>query len=92
MTVERWTRLTELFHAALERGGEERARFLDDACADDPSLRAEVERLIAAHERAGPFIETPAIACEARKLASGSAKEPGLASASASPITRAANR
>ena len=34
----------------------------DRSCADDPALRAEVERLLAAHDRAGDFISSPAIA------------------------------
>jgi serine/threonine protein kinase/tetratricopeptide (TPR) repeat protein len=59
---ERWERLNQVFHAAVELAPEQRAGFLDYACSHDPGLRAEVERLVAAHERAGPFIEGPAIA------------------------------
>ena len=33
------------FHAALERSPERRAAFLNDACAHDPTLRAEVDAL-----------------------------------------------
>jgi serine/threonine-protein kinase len=43
-----WRRVEELFHAALERQGEERRRFLAEACADRPALLAEVEGLLAA--------------------------------------------
>src|SRR5262245_46809894 len=40
----------ELFAAALEiRDLAERAAFLDRECAGDPSMRAEVESLLAAH-------------------------------------------
>src|SRR6185312_13841914 len=39
----------------------ERDAFLQQSCADDPGLRAEVERLLAAHASAGDFILSPAI-------------------------------
>jgi hypothetical protein len=49
----------ELFHLALERPAAERAAFLDAACAGDASLRAEVDSLLASHEAAATFLETP---------------------------------
>jgi hypothetical protein len=52
--------MKELVEAGLERKGEARARFVDQACADDPSLRAEVVELIASFERAGHFMAIPA--------------------------------
>jgi hypothetical protein len=56
--AERWTNVQRLFHGALERpAGDERARFLDSACADDPDLRADVESLLASNDRAGSFLE-----------------------------------
>ena len=45
-----WQRIEQIFFDALERSGEERARFLFDACAGDESLRAEVEAMLDAHE------------------------------------------
>jgi eukaryotic-like serine/threonine-protein kinase len=69
MRPENWQQLDELFHAALGCEPEERAVFLDDACAGDESLRKQVEVLLAAHEEAGSFIEDPAIEVEARGLA-----------------------
>src|SRR5215204_2161432 len=62
MTPERWRRVEELFHAALGRDGAERAAFLAEACAGDEALRREVERLVAAHEQDGSFIDSPAYA------------------------------
>lgn len=62
ITPERWRRVDELFHSALGRDGAERAAFLREACAGDDSLRREVERLIAAHEKEGSFIDSPAYA------------------------------
>jgi len=69
MMPERWQQLDRLFHSALERAPEERAAFLDQACAGDQQLRREVEVLIAAHARAGSFIEKPALEVEAWSLA-----------------------
>jgi serine/threonine protein kinase/tetratricopeptide (TPR) repeat protein len=59
---DRFQRCEELFHAALPLAGKEREAFLERSCADDPELRTEVERLLAAHERAGDFISSPAVA------------------------------
>ncbi len=47
---DQWRAVEEIFHAALERPPEERAAFLDQACAADPALRREVESLLAADE------------------------------------------
>jgi eukaryotic-like serine/threonine-protein kinase len=57
---ERWQRITEIFNAALEHELAERGRFLDEACATDPAVRAEVDSLLAAHGRADDFLERPA--------------------------------
>jgi eukaryotic-like serine/threonine-protein kinase len=61
MTGERWLRVKELFDAALGVGRETLADWLDDRCGADADLRHELETLIAAHDRAGAFIEAPAI-------------------------------
>ena len=68
MTYERWPRVKELFHAALERAPADRADFLAEACGLDASLRAEVERLLAAHDEAGSFIEASPVAGLARAV------------------------
>ena len=57
MTPERWHRIKELFHAAIERAEAERRAFLDEACAGDAEALREVESLVAAHEREGEFLE-----------------------------------
>src|SRR5262245_9468758 len=61
-TMTTWQpRANDLFLKALElRSAEERRRFLDEACAQDPALRAEVESLLEASARAGSFLEPPA--------------------------------
>jgi len=60
--MNNWPRVKELFHGALERDPTERAAFLDASCGGDASLRAEVERLLAAHTQAGEFIERSPVA------------------------------
>ena len=60
MKPERWQRVNDLFQSTIERAPEEWAAFLKDACLGDEALCREVESLIASHERATYFIETPA--------------------------------
>ena len=60
MTHERWEQIKGLFHAALEHEPARRPAFLAQACADDGPLHQEVESLLASHEQAESFIETPA--------------------------------
>ena len=55
---ERWEKIQEIFHVALE--SENRPEFLTSACHSDPELRAEVEALLAAHERDTGFLAAPA--------------------------------
>jgi serine/threonine protein kinase len=59
MTPERWVQVKELFRSALERKPEERAAFLDSACAGDPTLKAEVESLLASFDRSDSAIAAP---------------------------------
>ena len=47
MTPERLREIERLFHEARERTPAEREAFLARACADDPTLRREVESLLA---------------------------------------------
>jgi non-specific serine/threonine protein kinase/serine/threonine-protein kinase len=59
---ERFQRIEELFHAAAPLPPDEREALLQRSSADDIQLRVEVERLLAAHDRAGDFISSPAVA------------------------------
>jgi eukaryotic-like serine/threonine-protein kinase len=56
-----WDRIHDVFAEALERAPEERVAFLDRACGDDAALRAEVESLLAAHDAASVFLNSPAL-------------------------------
>ncbi len=46
--------------AALERQPSERTRYLSMACGSDAELFEAVQKLIAAHEQGGSFLDTPA--------------------------------
>ena len=52
MSDERWRRIEEICHDALERLPDDRAAFVRDACAGDAALRVEVESLLANQSRA----------------------------------------
>lgn len=52
--AERWHRISELFDRVADLAPQERERALAAECGDDPGLRAEVERLLAADERTNP--------------------------------------
>ena len=60
MRPERLQQIDELFQSALELAGDERHRFLDEACKGDPELLFEVESLLSARQDAGDFIEDSA--------------------------------
>ena len=78
MTPERWAQIKQMFHAALEHEPAQRAAFLSQVGADDESLRLEVASLIAQHEQADSFIETPASDVAAELLGTHrSTYEPG---------------
>jgi serine/threonine protein kinase len=61
MDPERWRRVEDLFHAALDRAPVVRQALLEVDCGGDIDLRRQVELLLAQHEEAGSFLETPAI-------------------------------
>jgi serine/threonine protein kinase/Flp pilus assembly protein TadD len=52
--------LGDLFNAAVELPASERAAFLDRAGTEEPQLRQRLEELLAAHDRAGGFLQAPA--------------------------------
>jgi WD40 repeat protein/serine/threonine protein kinase len=54
-----------IFGKALELEPPARAAYLDEACADDPGLRARIDGLLDAHGQAGAFMRQPATAVAA---------------------------
>ena len=59
MTPERWAQIKALFDQAVDRPGDQRAAWLAEASGDDEVLRAEVERLLTADDRADSFLNSP---------------------------------
>ena len=68
MNPERWQKIDRIFQSALERASAERARFINEACAGDDSLRHEVEVLLSAEGKAEGFLDAPAYAVAAEML------------------------
>ena len=65
-------RVQELHAHALELAPDERASYLDEACAGNGDLRAEVESLLVARSTMGSFLDEPAAhAVEPKTLAAG---------------------
>jgi serine/threonine protein kinase len=62
MTHERWQQVKAALTVALELAPENRARYLDQACAGDQPLRDELERLLAHAQAAEDFFEEPVAA------------------------------
>src|SRR5262245_50709917 len=52
----------EIFIAALQKNDPaDRRAFLDEACAQQPKLRCAVEELLGVYEKAGSFLQHPAV-------------------------------
>jgi TolB-like protein/Tfp pilus assembly protein PilF len=63
--------IEEIFHAALDQEPDKRSTFLDKKCAGDEVLRHKVEALLASHQEAGSFIETPVASLAASIVENG---------------------
>jgi predicted ATPase/predicted Ser/Thr protein kinase len=79
MNVERYQKVGQLYHAALDLRRESRPEFLAAACGGDHALRHEVESLLAAHEGAGHFLTEPAMEVAAALIADDEARAPAPA-------------
>ena len=72
MNSERWQRIEQVFHEALQLEAEARLSYLAQSCSEDSSLREEVESLIDSLERDGSFLVQPAFDRGLRILAKDS--------------------
>jgi eukaryotic-like serine/threonine-protein kinase len=77
MNPERWQKINELYHVAIDLGSGERIAFLKNECGDDEKLFAEVSNLVAAHQEADNFIEN-AVADNALEVLGNEAETPDL--------------
>lgn len=62
MAPHDWNRIDDLFQAALGVAPEDRAGFIDAACADDEDTAREVRALVDAHGAAIGFLEPLGVA------------------------------
>jgi len=69
MDSKRWKQVDGLLQSVLEHPLEQRETFLRQACAGDETLEQEVRSLLAAQQKAGGFLESPALEVAARVLA-----------------------
>ncbi|MBV9302871.1 MAG: protein kinase [Acidobacteriaceae bacterium] len=79
MNRERWKQVDEILQSALQQPPPERRTFVHQACNCDPALEEEVLSLLASHEQARSFLESPAIHVAARATLDNRAAEPGAA-------------
>jgi len=75
---ERWRKIEQLYHSALEQAESGRAAFVEQACGGDESVQREVESLLAQSQGTEGFLEAPALDVAARDLATS--PEPGAPS------------
>jgi serine/threonine protein kinase/tetratricopeptide (TPR) repeat protein len=77
MDVERWQKVNEIFHSALQQTAERRRGFLMQACANDTELLAEVESLLFSYEESSSFIQGSAFDHAVDVLAQSDTPQPG---------------
>src|ERR1044071_4946801 len=70
-------RALEVFTEAVQLPIEERAAFLDRACAGNEALRRKVELLLKSNDRAGHFLEEPPTASISERRATVAGEKPG---------------
>ncbi|MET0214408.1 MAG: serine/threonine-protein kinase, partial [Vicinamibacterales bacterium] len=54
-----WGRVRAVFEHALTLPGSARSKYVADTCGDSTGIRQQVERMLASHEQAMGFLETP---------------------------------
>jgi serine/threonine protein kinase/Tol biopolymer transport system component len=83
--ADRWRRVERIYLIVLERPETERAALLEQLCAGDAGLRAEVEGLLRVQPAADRYLQTDAIEMAARLVtdpsSSSSASGPGRTAA-----------
>ncbi len=85
MDANRWKKIKQVYDRALDLCGDEREGFLAEACAGDADLRREIESLLAAHEDAGSFLQSPAVEVAAREIVADEVTSPVTAKLPAAP-------
>ncbi|HLJ47374.1 MAG TPA: protein kinase [Bryobacteraceae bacterium] len=68
MTAERWHQVRDILYAASCLEGRARLEYLDERCDGDAPLRHEVEKLLAALEQCGGFLEPDSPEAQAMRI------------------------
>jgi tetratricopeptide (TPR) repeat protein/TolB-like protein/tRNA A-37 threonylcarbamoyl transferase component Bud32 len=55
-----WKRVRAVFEGALAQPAERRDSFVAESCRDEPAIHDHVVAMLASHDRAGAFLESPA--------------------------------
>ena len=61
MKPERWGVVKDILYTALELEPERRRAYVEERCAGDAELLGELRTLLASHESAGEFLESPPV-------------------------------
>ena len=69
MKPDRWSKIEQVFHAALQRKPHDRASFLNQSCAGDSALYDDVKALLTSYENDDNFFEDSASALAAEMFA-----------------------
>jgi hypothetical protein len=59
--MQSWPRVKEILGLLIDQPPDRRLALLDELCAGELELRAEVESLLRAEAEAGPFLMAPAL-------------------------------
>ena len=68
MSADRWPEISRVLDVVLEHSPDEWPAMINRLCGEDEALRREVEALLAAHERAEGFLDSPPWAVAARAV------------------------
>jgi serine/threonine protein kinase/Tol biopolymer transport system component len=69
MKPDRWYKIEQVFHAALQRKPEDRANFLNQSCAGDSELYDDVKALLSSYDNDDSFFEESVSALAAEMFA-----------------------
>ena len=78
LSRQRWLAIEPLLDAALDLEPSARSAFLDDVCSSDPTLRGELEALLASCDRGDDLLTVPAAVAYGPLLAESSPRLPAL--------------
>jgi serine/threonine protein kinase len=59
--LDDWRRVREVFDEAVAQPVERRRSFVAESCRDEPAIQDQVVALLASHEHAAAFLESPAV-------------------------------